>query len=219
MRNAGIPAVIFLILIAVTGGITPSLSADARSVRPASPVDALELLLSESPVEDTVGAASTRLLPAYGDQGDRRWSIGGMAATDFQNERVLSLRGGLEWFPIDAFSLGLDADLGWVGQDTGDDAGFLGASVMLRWHFLRNASWSIYADLGIGLVYATSPVPPDGSRLDFTPQAGIGCSIALDDRTRLLLGIGWYHLSNARTTDTNFGIDALAVTARISLPF
>lgn len=218
MRNAGIPAVIFLTLIAAVGGITPSLSADARSSRPAAPFDALALLLSGS-LDDTVGAASTGLRPVYGDQGDRRWSIGGMVATDFQNERVLSLRGGLEWFPIDAFSLGLDADLGWVGQDAGDDAGFVGVSVMLRWHFLRNASWSIYADLGIGLVYATSPVPPDGSRLDFTPQAGIGCSIALDDRTRLLLGIGWYHLSNARTTDTNFGIDALAVTARISLPF
>ena len=58
-----------------------------------------------------------------------------------------------------------------------------------------------------------------GSRLDFTPQAGIGCSIAMGGQTRLLVGIGWYHLSNARTTDTNFGIDALAVTTRISLPF
>jgi hypothetical protein len=217
MQNSGMSRFIILLMAAV-GGFAGSLTAEVLPAGIPAPLDALGLLQAASSDEaGDVMPAETR--PVYGDQGDLRWSIGGLVATDFQNERILGLRGGFEWFPIDAFSLGVDADLGWVGQDGGDDAAFLGVSVMLRWHFLRYDSWTLYADLGIGLVYASSPVPPDGSRLDFTPQAGIGCSIALDERTRLLLGIGWYHLSNARTTATNFGIDALAVTARVSLPF
>ena len=217
MRNPRIPA-LMLFLVTMSGVLARPAAAELRYSTFSEPLDALTLLTAP-PSEDAATSTSAEVVPAYGDQGDRRWSIGGMVATDFQNERIASVRGGLEWFPIDAFSLGLDADLGWVGQDAGDDAAFVGVSVMLRWHFLRNESWTLYADLGIGLVYATSPVPPDGSRLDFTPQAGVGCSIALDARTRLLLGVGWYHLSNARTTDTNFGVDGLAVTARISLPF
>jgi hypothetical protein len=218
MRHFGIPRLI-LVLVSATAALGPAALAAGSPADASVPLDALTLLLTTTSDDsaDDIDAAGVR--PTYGDQGSRRWSIGGMVATDFQNERIFALRGGLEWFPIDAFSLGLDADLGWVGQDAGDDAGFLGVSAMLRWHFLRNESWTLYADLGIGLFYATSPVPPDGSRLDFTPQAGVGCSIAMGEQTRLLLGIGWYHLSNARTTDTNFGIDALAVTARISLPF
>ncbi len=206
------------VLVAVVAGTAGSRAAHASSPCASPPLDALGLLVAASS-DDSIEVSGAGASPAYGDQGDRRWSIGGLLATDFQEERILAVRGGFEWFPIDAFSLGVDVDLGWVGQDAGDDAGFVGVSAMLRWHFLRRATWTVYADLGIGLFYASSPVPPDGSRLDFTPQAGVGCSIALDARTRLLVGVGWYHLSNARTTDTNFGIDALAVTARISVSF
>lgn len=218
MRNSGFSRLV-LVLTAATGGLWPAGLAAGSPLDASLPLDALALLLTTNADESGEDIEAAAVRPTYGDRGARRWSIGGMVATDFQRERIIAVRGGLEWFPIDAFSLGLDADLGWVGQDAGDDAGFLGVSVMLRWHFLRKESWTLYADLGIGLFYATAPVPPDGSRLDFTPQAGIGCSIAMGGQTRLLVGIGWYHLSNARTTDTNFGIDALAVTTRISLPF
>lgn len=220
MQNPGWSRVVIVLFVA-SGGFVGPLAAETEAFGGPPPLDALGLLLEESSEEaiDAVDVAAPPARPTFGDQGDRRWSIGGLAATDFQDERILAIRGGFEWFPIDAFSLGGDVDLGWVGQDAGDDALLVGLSAMLRWHFLRRADWSVYAELGIGLVYATSPVPPDGSRLDFTPQAGIGCSVALGDQARLMLGIGWYHLSNARTTDTNFGIDALAATARISLPF
>ena len=216
MRNLGIETLLLVLIIAL-GAPTGWLAADSGVRGDLEPLDAFTLLHALSGADEDSETPPPSI--AYGDRGSARWSIGGLLASDFQRERILAIRGGVEWFPIDAFSIGLDADLGWVGQDAGDDAGFVGVSVMLRWHFLRRASWSIYADLGIGLVHATSPVPPDGSRLDFTPQAGLGCSIALGDRARLLLGLGWYHLSNARTTDTNFGIDALAVSARVSLPF
>ena len=148
MRNPRIPA-LMLFLVTMCGVLARPAAAELRYSTFSEPLDALTLLMAP-PSEDAPTSTSAEVAPAYGDQGDRRWSIGGMVATDFQNERIASVRGGLEWFPIDAFSLGLDADLGWVGQDAGDDAVFVGVSVMLRWHFLRNESWTLYADLASG---------------------------------------------------------------------
>ena len=205
-----------------------SMAAESGTSHAASPeTDALAILRQDrdAGVEDGSESASSASSTAansavgYGAAGSRRWVIGGMVASDLVDEKMIFLRGGLEWFPIEGFSIGLEADLGWVGQDAGDDAGLFGLGVMMRWHFLQYERWTMYADLGIGLAYTSMPVPPSGSRLDLVPQAGVGFSIELDQDVRLLVGLGWYHLSNARTTPTNFGIDALAVTGLISIPF
>jgi hypothetical protein len=155
----------------------------------------------------------------YGAAGSRRWFIGGVVGSDLGDEKMAFLSGGVEWFAIDDFSIGVEADLGWVGQDAGADAGLFGLTIMMRWHFLRYERWTVYGEIGAGLAYSSEPVRPTGGQLNFTPQAAVGFSMDLNHQTRLLVGLGWYHISNARTTSTNLGVDAVALTARISLPF
>ena len=208
------------------GGI--SMAVEPGMLHAASPeTDVLAILMQDrdaavgdqSDSDASVSSTAAVCPVVYGAAGSRRWMIGGMIASDLADEQMAYLAGGFEWFAIDDFSIGVEADLGWVGQDAGPDAGLFGLTIMMRWHFLRYQRWTMYGEIGAGLAYATEPVRPAGSRLNFTPQAGVGFSIELDHDARLLVGLGWYHLSNARTTTTNLGIDTVAVTALISIPF
>ena len=106
----------------------------------------------------------------YGAAGSRRWFIGGVVGSDLGDEKMAFLSGGVEWFAIDDFSIGVEADLGWVGQDAGADAGLFGLTIMMRWHFLRYERWTVYGEIGAGLAYSSEPVRPTGGQLNFTPQ-------------------------------------------------
>ncbi len=205
-----------------------AMAAEASPPPPTSPeMDVLSILKQDRDVaggEPADSGASPDGIavdssPAYGTAGSHRWLIGGMFGSDLGDEKMAYVSGGFEWFAIDDFSIGIQADLGWVGQDAGADAGLFGLGIMMRWHFLRYENWTMYGELGIGLAYATEPVRPSGSRLNFTPQVGVGLSFDLSPDVRLLVGVGWYHLSNARTTPTNLGVDAIAVTGLVSIPF
>ncbi|MDG2020934.1 MAG: acyloxyacyl hydrolase [Phycisphaerales bacterium] len=217
---------LFCHIIMLAAGMT--MAADASPLSPASAeMDVLSILMQDRDAaagDQADSAASSNdaavdSSPAYGTAGSHRWLIGGMLGSDLGDEKMAYVSGGFEWFAIDDFSIGIQADLGWVGQDSGADAGLFGLGIMMRWHFLRYEDWTMYGELGIGLAYATEPVRPTGGRLNFTPQAGVGFSFDLSHDVRLLVGIGWYHISNARTTSTNFGVDALAVTGLVSIPF
>ena len=48
-------------------------------------------------------------------------------------------------------------------------------------------------------LFTGDDVPPDGTSINFTPRAGMGVTRALDDSgTRLMVGVRWAHISNAR---------------------
>ena len=213
-------------IILVVAGMAMLADASPLSAAPVE-MDVLSILMQDRDVaagEQADSAASPNdaavdSSPAYGTAGSHRWLIGGMLGSDLGDEKMAYVSGGFEWFAIEDFSIGIQADLGWVGQDAGADAALFGLGVMMRWHFLRYDNWTMYGELGIGLAYATEPVRPSGSRLNFTPQAGVGFSFDLGEDARLLVGIGWYHFSNARTTPTNLGVDAIAVTGLVSIPF
>ncbi len=68
-----------------------------------------------------------------------------------------------------------------------------------------------------------SPRPPDepfgGTTFNFTPQAGFGASWEIAANTRLLTGVRWYHISNARTSDNNPGLDSILFYIGATFPF
>lgn len=119
----------------------------------------------------------------------------------------------IEWF--------LEGGL-WSFYDQGADNAFgLSASMGFRWHFLKRENWSLFADMGIGVLGTTDHVPPDGTSLNFMPRAGLGFTRQIDERLRLIGGVRWHHISNARTRgdERNPSRDAPQVYVGLVVPF
>lgn len=114
---------------------------------------------------------------------------------------------------------------GWYFDQDGDNAGGFNPHLGFRWHFLiepESRQYTVYADLGIGLLFTSDDVPAGGTTFDFTPRAGIGVTWALGDSgARLDLGVGWHHISNASSfgTDDNPARDGIGVWAGVIFPF
>ncbi|MFI4915956.1 MAG: acyloxyacyl hydrolase [Phycisphaerales bacterium JB060] len=119
----------------------------------------------------------------------------------------------IEWF--------LEGGL-WSFYDQGADNAFgLSASLGFRWHFLKNEDWSLFADIGIGVLGTTDHVPTDGTSFNFMPRAGVGFTREIDENIRLMGGIRWHHISNARTRgdSRNPSRDAPQIYVGLVVPF
>lgn len=154
----------------------------------------------------------------YGTEGMVTFNIFGDAGTDFTDDWFGGAQIGISWFFIDDLSLDLQLEQYGISQE-GPNAYAIGPALLMRWHFLSYETWSLYADAGCGVIYATNPVPFDGSRFNFTPRIGIGASIGITDTARILTGVRWFHISNANTSTPNPGRDSLELYAGISLAF
>lgn len=168
---------------------------------------ALELAHAESP---------------FGAKGSWRFNVTGAYAIEFDDHNQLASAGvGFSYFMAERFSLETEFNAVYVDQ-RGDDAIAANFNLLVRWHFLEDEGqrWTMFGDLGAGLFYGNHPVPAEGSRFNFTPQAGIGFTHRLDDAdTRLIVGVRWHHLSNARTSERNPGRDSMMVYLGLSVPF
>jgi hypothetical protein len=162
----------------------------------------------------------------FGQRDSWRWSVTLGGAVDLEESNWFVLAGaGLSWFMIDNLSLDMELNLLYIAQ-TANDAGGLNFTLLARWHFLARERWSLYLDGGAGMMGTTERVPgPNsadsrgGGNFMFTPQAGGGFSVQVDERARLLAGVRWYHISNARTRSNNPPRDSLYFYAGLSLPF
>ena len=171
---------------------------------------------SARPASDRAGA---RLATApFGAKDSWRWQVLGSWMGDFDGADQLEAEWSASWFFVENLSL----DFGVSGDailQPGTDAGGGGASLMMRWHFLARAEWSLFADIGCGLLFTNEPVPSDGGRVNFTPRAGLGGTIVVGGGARLMAGARWYHISNANTGQDNPGRDSLQVFGGVSFPF
>lgn len=155
----------------------------------------------DTPAKPTASAAMLQgesAAPKYGAEGSRWWTIGTGVANDFSDATDLNLFGAYSYFLAD--DIEFSAELGlWYYAQTGDDTGGINPNMVFRWHFYNDQDWTVYVDGGIGLVFTADDVPPDGTSINFTPRAGLGFTRALDDSgTRLMVGVRWAHISNAR---------------------
>lgn len=110
-------------------------------------------------------------------------------------------------------------------QDTpaatgGDTAG--GAfEILFRWHLLRGDGWSVFTDIGAGIMEASDSFPSEGTHFNFRPQAGFGATLKLTDDLYLIGGLKWFHISNARIegVEHNPSYDSLMYYAGVMIPF
>ena len=174
------------------------------------------------------------LAPAFGDKGSWRWYLSGGYAKeiDSSHDEFVIFGGGVSFFMVDNLSLNFELNGLYIEQEntTGfpdsHDAWGVNFNLLVRWHFLARERWSIYFDGGAGVMGTTARVPgpdPDhsdgGTYFNFTPQAGFGASFEVAGNARLLTGVRWHHMSNARTSNNNPGRDSVLIYAGVSFAF
>lgn len=119
----------------------------------------------------------------------------------------------IEWF--------LEGGL-WSFYDRGGEAAYgLSASIGFRWHFLTRERWTLFADVGIGVLGSTDAVPFEGTEFNFMPRAGFGFTHEIAEDVRFIGGLRWHHISNARTRGDarNPARDAPQLYAGLVFPF
>lgn len=158
----------------------------------------------------------------FGAKGTSAISLGaGVALT--ANDTDVNGYLTYHYFLVDGFEINATIGGWWFFQED-DDAAGVNPAFGFRWHFLRRDSWTMYAEFGIGLLASTDDVPADGSSFNFTPRAGVGATIALDESSsapRLDLGVRWHHISNASQwgTDDNPARDSVMFYLGVIFPF
>lgn len=157
----------------------------------------------------------------FGQAGSWRWAIYGGAAADVSNDAEhYNLHFSAEHFLAEYFSINLE--LGGLLFDQDQDTGGANFNLLFRWHFLQGDDWTIYGDAGAGLLLAGEEVPETGTNFNFTPQAGIGGTLSIGgDGARLMGGLRWHHISNARIKgeDHNPGRDSVMLYVGVSFPW
>lgn len=164
---------------------------------------------------------------AFGEAGAWRLSVGTGLADDFfgtvdANWGTL----GLSIFLVPAVEAGVEAGV-WTFFQEGPNRSGASATLAFRFHLRRNAGWdagerrwSLYADLGIGLLASTGAVPEGGTDVNFMPRAGVGVAARVGSDVWLIAGARWHHISNARVQGQfdNPSRDGLMLHAALSFP-
>jgi hypothetical protein len=127
---------------------------------------------------------------------------------------------GVNYYFADNYSLG--AELTGLGAtQSGVNAVAGGGDFILRSHLLVRPQWSLFADFSLGAMQASHRLPPGGTDFNFTTETSLGATIHLWDRTELMAGIKYLHLSNARQegSSRNPSINAIGAYAGLMFRF
>lgn len=165
----------------------------------AAPASAQEgVPAGDTPAPAALGAIRLDLPPPRYGEPDSVWVSGGLSVADNLRDSVDAYAWtALSWFAAQDVELGLELGL-WGHNQPGDNAASLSVSNTIRWHFLNTGDWTLYGDIGFGLMGSTSTVPDGGTGINFLPRAGVGFTRQLGDSARLQVGLRWHHVSNAR---------------------
>lgn len=181
-------------------------------------LDALAMVLAANAGDANPGGsegAPAAVHAPYGAEGSSAFTILVGGGSDLDGASYAQGIAELSWFVADGLGVGVYAS-GLNVWQPGLDAAGGGVGVDLRWHFIREATWSIYADAGCGIQFTNNDVPADSSDTDFAPWAGVGFRQQLDPGTSLMVGIQWFHQSNARTDEQNPGRNSLGAYIGLS---
>jgi len=160
--------------------------------------------------------------PRFGMAGTDWITLGLGYSNDFSQNQAGEVHASFSRFLDDDLEFAVELS-GWYFDQKGDNTGGLNPTMNLRWHFYHadDYDWSVYGEIGIGLLFAFDNVPDGGTGFNFTPRAGAGFTKALwEDGTRLQFGVRWAHISNGRIEgpERNPGRDSIMLYAGIIFP-
>jgi hypothetical protein len=211
---AAVPAAIRSIALGAALSCVHAAAADAFRYEP-SDGDAAVLVqpaaVQPAAVQSDVGRSS-------GAPDAHEFEVLPTIASDFSGTTVVGTTFGAYWFVADDISVGVFGDVFHVNQDVENAIG-AGVGAGIRWYFMRSDSLSLFADLGVGVMWFDHPVPASATSFDFSPRASFGAAYEINATTHLDARIGWLHFSNAQTGEQNPGLDLLAVGVGLSFAF
>ena len=105
---------------------------------------------------------------------------------------------GFSYYFVDGMSLGAEVGGYAIGQP-GEDALAASAGLVFRHHLYDDGDASVFVDVVGSLFEATADVPSAGTRFNFLTGLGLGVTKRLDARSNLLVGVRYFHLSNANS--------------------
>lgn len=116
-------------------------------------------------------------------------------------------------FVLDRLELGGEVAQFTSFRDGGREALGFSLSAVGRYHIVDRSWGSVFGDVGLGGVYSSEAVPEGGTNLNFLPRVGGGVSFRTSERSRILVGARWHHISNGRLNgdDENPARDELLV--------
>lgn len=87
------------------------------------------------------------------------------------------------------------------------------APVVWRWNFRPQPRWSGFAELSMGGLWTSDPIPAETSRINFSAHWGGGIRIRQRGRNALLLAYRFQHFSNGNQFNSNPGVNSHVVLA------
>lgn len=85
------------------------------------------------------------------------------------------------------------------------------APVVWRWNFVPQPRWSAFAELSMGGMLSTEPIPEKTGRGNFTAHWGAGVRLRPRGGHALLLGYRFQHFSNGNQLGSNPGVNSHVV--------
>lgn len=82
------------------------------------------------------------------------------------------------------------------------------APVVWRWDFVPQPSWSAFAELSMGGLWTTDPIPEETGRVNFTAHWGGGVRLRPRGGNALLLAYRFQHFSNGNQLGSNPGVNS-----------
>ena len=82
------------------------------------------------------------------------------------------------------------------------------APVIWRWNFAPHTQWSAFAELSMGGLWSSAPIPDGTSRLNFTAHWGGGVRLWARGRNAVLLAYRFQHFSNGNQFGSNPGVNS-----------
>lgn len=134
----------------------------------------------------------------FGTKDTQHIMVGTLLAPDFVGNLDNNIHGQWTYFLIDDLEVGAEVAL-WSFYQDNSTVG-VSTSLVIRHHIYQAPRWSFFGEVGIGVLAATDNVPDDGTNFNLMPRAGVGFTYKLfeDQPTRLIAGVRWHHISNAR---------------------
>jgi hypothetical protein len=121
---------------------------------------------------------------------------------------------GVSYYFVDGMSLGAEATGYGISQPVNNAAaGSVG--IVFRHHLLDGGNSTLFVDVTAAPMMATDNVPDEGTRFNFFTQFGLGATQHLGGNTHLMVGVRYFHLSNANLwgDDRNPALNGFAVYA------
>jgi len=87
------------------------------------------------------------------------------------------------------------------------------APVVWRWNFLPLRTWSVFAELSMGGLYASDPIPEKTNALNFTAHWGGGVRWHQSPRDSMVFSYRFQHFSNGNQLSSNPGVNSHVLLA------